>query len=261
LALEVVVAGVVGGIIAVLLVIWVLYLRYFVIVPPNKAIVIFGRGISGVLGGGGGGPGEGGSHAGNLKIVVGGGVFVPPWTSSYGFLPLGVLDVDFVVRSVATLDASSGPRLDIAVAAQVKIPADQAPLRTAAENLLGKSEDELKAIARSIVEGHVRGVIAQLHPDVIDRDREKCASEIQVLVATDLVALGIVVKSLVIKETRPTVTAPDAQAASNVAVAGKLTDLEAYVWQLGARLRKMEARLESAEKGIRSALGGQRPPP
>lgn len=240
---------------AAMIVIWVLYLRYFVIVPPNRAIVVYGRGAPlEVPDSASSAPGVPGAprppspvrRSGALRIEVGGGVFVPPWTKAYELLPLNVLDIDTEIKDVVTSDREVR-RVDASVAAEVKISADPEHLQAAAESLLGKSEDELKAIAKSIVEGYVRGEFARRTLIEINHGREKVAAEVQVLAATDLVSIGMVVKSLVVKGIRPAGGIP-AQEAVRAAEA-RSTELEGLVWQLSAQMRKLELKVDALENG------------
>lgn len=233
-----------------MIVIWVLYLKYFVIVPPNRAIVVFGRGApaQSAVPTGQGTPGQNSTvrRSGALRIEVGGGVFVPPWTKSFQFLPLSVLDIDMEIKDVVTEDHEVG-RVDVRVAAEVKISGDPEHLQAAAESLLGKTEDELKAIALSIVEGYVRGEFAKRTMLEIDHGREQVAAEIQVLAGTDLVSIGMVVKSLVVKGIQPAGAQPGGQA-TRVAEA-RSSQLEGLVWQLSSQMRKLENKVDALEHG------------
>jgi flotillin len=239
-----------------LLALWVLYLKCFIIVPPNRALIVFGKGAPRrqvappADGGFPGFPGSSGApapvHRAGLRIEVGGGVFVPPWSKDYAFLPLGVIDIDCGFRAVATADPHT-PRVDAMVSAQVKVPADPEGLNTAAENLLGKSEEELKSMARSVVEGYVRGEFGRRTMAEIDHEREKIAAELQVLTGTDLVSIGLVVKSLVIKAVAQTPRAPGEDIPA--AAAARSADVEGLVWQMSSRVRKLEARLDALEHG------------
>jgi SPFH domain/Band 7 family protein len=187
-------AAVVAG--ASLLLAWVLYLKFFVIVPPNQALVIFGKGAT--VGSGR----RASSHAGP-RIVVGGGAFVPPWGKGHGFLPLHTFDVDAQVRATTPVGPALSRGWDVRIGVQAKIPSDPEGLRTAAENLLGKSEEEIKDLVRRAVEGYVPTVLAKLPEGEADHDWDRIGAEIQSYAATDLVGVGLVIRSLTVKQISP----------------------------------------------------------
>ena len=179
---------------------WVLYLKFFIVVPPNQALVIFGRGR--ILSGAGESPGRSNSRSGP-RIVVGGGAFVSPWGKGHGFLPLHTLDVDVLVHTTTPVGPALSRGWEVRLGVQAKIPTDAESLRTAAENLLGKSEEELKQVVRRAVEGYVPTVLAKIPEAEIDNDWDRIGAEIQSYAATDLVGLGLVIRSLTIKQIAP----------------------------------------------------------
>lgn len=183
-----------------LLLAWVLYLKFFVIVPPNQALVIFGKGR--VLFG----EHDAGKHGGRRtgpRIVVGGGAFVPPWGKGHGFLPLHTFDVDVQVRTTTPVGPALSRGWDVSIGVQARIPPDAESLRSAAENLLGKSEDELRGIVRRAVEGYVPTVLAKIPEGEVEHDWDKIGAEVQSYAAADLVALGLVIRSLTVKQIAP----------------------------------------------------------
>src|SRR5439155_479739 len=77
---------------------------------------------------------------------------------------------------------------------------DEATLNTAAENLLGKTEQQVDEIALKTLEGHVRGVCATLTVEEVNSDRDAIASKILGMAGNDLRNMGIEIRSFVIKE-------------------------------------------------------------
>lgn len=177
---------------------WVFYSRFFIRVPPNRALVIYG------------GPKrpETGSapHVPPLaeirrpRIVVGGRAFVAPWNRSVAYLSLSPVDIDLTVRSLHSREGggSSGWAVDLAL--QAKVPADPGLLAAAAENLLGKDEESVRTVLRQAAEGAIPAILARQDPDGAEPDWERLASEIQAAVAADLVTLGLAVHNLAIKQ-------------------------------------------------------------
>lgn len=185
-------AAVIGGGLALM---WGLYLRFFVVVPPNEALVIFGGRRTSATHGRASGATERG-----VRIVVGGGAFIAPWVRQYGILSLSVMDLTTVAEGVATKDGHDGLRFDVRVSAQVKIASDAEALGRAAEALLGRTEEQIKGLVRSVIEGHVPVILTRVHAQEIGQEWAALNDELHVLVAADLWPYGLSVDFLAIKK-------------------------------------------------------------
>ncbi|MDO9536852.1 MAG: SPFH domain-containing protein [Thermoplasmata archaeon] len=174
---------IVGGIMALILA----YASRYKKVPPDKAMVVYGRKIKA--------PGKRG-----YEVISGGGKFIYPIIESYEFLPLDVRTLDVNVRDIVTDVTTSGAKLNVKCVTQVKISSDMASLHTAAEQLLHKSDGEINEIAMKTLEGHVRGVCATMTIEEINSDRDKISIKISNMAAKDLMNMGIEIRSFVIKE-------------------------------------------------------------
>lgn len=234
---------------SVLVLSWSLYLHFLVVIPPNRALVIFGRRAArretrDLFGRS--------AKVDTARFVVGGRAFIPPWTQGCATLSLSTLDVDVPLHAVRVQGSESTARADVRVGLQVKIPSDPEGLRGAAENLLGRSDDQIRAVVRSIVEGHVPSVLARYPLEQLDTDREQLALEVQVLVAADLVPLGLTVQTLSFKDIGR--TAPSAPSGLSLPGSTALTnaDLDRTVWELSSRLRKLERKLDEVEHRTRT---------
>src|SRR5437867_1582904 len=153
-------------------------------VPPDAAMVVYGRGFGGK----------------GYDVRRGGGKFIVPILESYRFLPLGIRTLDVVVNELVTDVARSGARVNVKAVAQVRIADDADVLRTAAGQLLHKSDQEINEIALKTLEGHVRGVCATLTIEQINSERDAMASKILTMAGEDLKNMGIEIRSFVIKE-------------------------------------------------------------
>jgi hypothetical protein len=177
---------------------WVFYTRFFVRVPPNRALVIYG--------------GSGGSdHAGDPssrssaeirppRILVGGRAFVAPWNRSTAYLSLSPIEVDLTVRSTHSREGGGTAGWAVELGLQAKVPADGALLAAAAENLLGRGDEEVRTILRQTAEGAIPAILARIDPDGAEPDWEQLGAEIQAAIAADLVPLGLVVQNLAVKQ-------------------------------------------------------------
>ena len=154
-------------------------------VPPDRAMVVYGRKQIGRKG---------------YQVISGGAKFIYPIIESYEFLPLDVRTLDVNVNDIVTDVARSGAKVNIKTVAQVKVSSDPATMDTAAEHLLHKSDSEINEIAMKTLEGHVRGVCATLTVELINSDRDAISSQIQTMAAADLKNMGIDIRSFVIRD-------------------------------------------------------------
>ena len=158
-------------------------------VPPNKAMVVFGRPI---------GPrGEKG-----YNILTGGGKFLMPIVEEVAYLPLDVRNLSFQLKNLKTNVQKKGSKINIDAAATIKIASDPVSLNTAAETLLDKKDDEINKIAYDIIEGHFRGLIKTIRFDDIDQDHDALASRVQTMAAMDLRNVGMEIRTIVIKDVK-----------------------------------------------------------
>jgi flotillin len=156
-------------------------------VPPNMAMVVYGKRQRGASGRG-------------YKVISGGAKVIIPVLEAVQWIRLDVRTLDLLVNDIVTDVARSGAKINIKAVAQVKISSDEATLNTAAENLLGKTDHEVSEIALKTLEGHVRGVCATLTVEEVNSDRDAIASKILGMAGNDLRNMGIEIRSFVISE-------------------------------------------------------------
>jgi flotillin len=133
------------------------------------------------------------------RIRKGGGAFIFPLLERVDILSLEVMTLDFTTPEVYT---KPGVPIVVDGVAQVKIKGDEASIRTAAEQFLGKSVDEIKAIALQTVEGHLRAIIGTLTVEEIYRNRDQFASSVQEVAVADLANMGLQIVSFTLKDIR-----------------------------------------------------------
>jgi flotillin len=169
------------GIVAVLI-----YAARYKKVPPDSAMVVYGRGAK--------------KGARGYTVVSGGGKFILPVVQGFDFLPLDVRTLEISVTDIVTDVKTSGAQMNIKAVTQVKIASDEASLYTAAEQLLHKTDKEINEIAQKTLEGHVRGICATMTIEAINSDRDAVASHVQSQAAKDLRNMGIEIRSFVIRD-------------------------------------------------------------
>jgi hypothetical protein len=237
-------AAIAGGLAVAAYASWRFYRRYYQAVPPNRALVLFGGGRS-----------HDPSSAHRTvdlrvpKIIVGGGVFVPPWRHGSEVLSLSPLDADArVIVSSPGLDGTDSP-WEVRLAVQVKIPSEPRMLSTAAENLLGRSEPEIRALVVRTVEAITPAIVLRELSTDPATGWDRLAAEIQAAVAPELVALGLEVRTLSVTQLRHLSTQERTE--TNVLGAPHMSrDLLWASGDLGVRLRNVEVRLDRTERSL-----------
>jgi hypothetical protein len=188
------IAAAAGGSIAA----WAVLERLYVPIPPNKALVLFGRRAR---------PAPADSAGTNAvtrepRILIGGGTYLPPWNKATAYLSLAPIEVETTVRALHAFEGGAAEGWEVALQIQVKIPAEPRALRAAAENVLGLGDEELRGYVRRALEGAVPAVLARLRRADGEPDWDRLGSEIQAAVAPELVPAGLIVRSVSVKELR-----------------------------------------------------------
>lgn len=176
----------IGGVVLAVMAAVMVYASRYKKVPPDKAMVVYGRKVKGGRRG--------------YSVISGGGKFIVPIIESYEFLPLDVRTLDVIVNDIVTDVKESGAKINIKCVTQVKVASDRDSLNTAAEHLLHKTNAEINEIAMKTLEGHVRGVCATMTIESINSDRDAIATKVQSFAHKDLMNMGIEIRSFVIKE-------------------------------------------------------------
>jgi flotillin len=182
----------VSGIVTVVILFIVVYASRYVKVGPNQVLVISGRrrpvrnpdgSVSSV----------------GFRIRVGGGAFVWPVLERVDALSLELLTLEVRTPEVYTVQ---GVPIVVDGIAQIKVRGDDVSIRTAAEQFLGKTQQEIAQIALQTVEGHLRAILGTLTVEEVYKNREAFAARVQDVAATDLVNMGLSVVSFTIRDIR-----------------------------------------------------------
>jgi len=111
-------------------------------------------------------------------------------------MDLNNIPVDIAVKGAYS---KGGIPLNVQGVAHVKLPGDEPRLSNAVERFLGKSRDEIAAIARETLEGNVRGVLAQLTPEQVNQDKTAFADKLLEEAEHDMQRMGLVLDTLKIQ--------------------------------------------------------------
>uniref|UniRef100_A0A1B0A655 Band 7 domain-containing protein n=1 Tax=Glossina pallidipes TaxID=7398 RepID=A0A1B0A655_GLOPL len=153
---------------------------------PNEALII-----------------SGGCGSRQVRTIVGG------WAWAWWI----VTDVQRLSLNVMTLEPScvhgqtiEGVQLDVTGVAQCKVKRTKSSngpdemLLRAAEQFLGREEDEIKNALLQTLEGHLRAILGTLTVEQVYKDRERFASLVHDLAESDVEDLGLTILSFTIKD-------------------------------------------------------------
>jgi len=148
----------------------VLFIRtMFVICPPNQIMVISGLGKK------------------RPKIRSGLG-FRIPGLQRVDRMSLNLMEVPIAVRNAYS---KGGIAMNLEAIANVKISSDERIIHNAIERWLNRDVSELRRGAKETLEGHLRGVVANLTPEQVNEDRLTFADSLAKETEEDLMKLGL----------------------------------------------------------------------
>jgi flotillin len=162
-------------------------------VGPNEVLVISGRRHLAVD------PVTGEKTTRNYRIVKGGGAFIWPVLERVDDLSLEIMTIDVITPKVYTVQ---GVPITVDGVAQVKIRGDDISIATASEQVLSKSQDEIRNVALQTLEGHLRAILGTLTVEEVYKDRDAFAARVQDVAAGDLANMGLSIVSFTIKDIR-----------------------------------------------------------
>ena len=139
--------------------------------PSDKILVIYGR--------------TGGSSA---KCIHGGGAFIWPVIQDYAFLDLKPLSIE---ANLTNALSRQNIRVDVPCRFTIAISTEADSMNTAAERLLGLSAEQIQELAKDILFGQLRLVIATMTIEEINSDRDKFLENISKNVDSELKKIGL----------------------------------------------------------------------
>merc|ERR1719288_406665 len=98
------------------------------------------------------------------------------------------------------VETKQGVPLTVTGVAQVKIMKDDKFLGIAAEQFLGKKEDEIVETILQTLEGHLRAILGTLTVEEVYKDRDQFANLVRDIAKPDVGKMGIEILSFTIKD-------------------------------------------------------------
>ncbi len=174
-----------GGILAFLLIV-VLFVKSFLkIGRPNELMIFSGRSHTN----------EHGEEVG-WRYIAGGRSVRWPIVERVDRMDLTIMPIDIKIRGAY---AKGNIPVDVDAVAMAKITLEEPHVHHAIERFLGRSQEEIRQVAKETLEGTLRGVLAQLTPEEINHDRQKLSETLRREVADDLSKLGLQVDTFKIQ--------------------------------------------------------------
>ena len=140
--------------------------------PSDQVMVIFGK--------------TGGNRA--ARCIHGGAAFIWPIIQDYGFLLLRPIQLDVNLQNALCLQ---NIRINVPSVFTVGISTDEALMGNAANRLLGLRQEQIADLAKDIILGQLRLVIASMTIEQINSDRETFLRNIEDNVADELAKIGL----------------------------------------------------------------------
>lgn len=139
--------------------------------PSDKILVVYGR--------------TGGTSA---KCIHGGGAFIWPVIQDYAYLDLKPISIE---ANLTNALSRQNIRVDVPCRFTIAISTEHDNMNTAAERLLGLTSDQIQELAKDILFGQLRLVIATMTIEEINSDRDKFLDNISKNVDTELKKIGL----------------------------------------------------------------------
>lgn len=139
--------------------------------PSDKILVVYGK--------------TGGASA---KCIHGGGAFIIPVIQDYAYLDLKPISIEANLTSALS---KQNIRVDVPCRFTIAISTEKENMNNAAERLLGLTTSQIQELAKDILFGQLRLVIATMMIEEINSDRDKFLDNISKNVDTELRKIGL----------------------------------------------------------------------
>ena len=139
--------------------------------PSDKILVVYGS-----------------TGKGSAKCVHGGGVFVWPIIQDYAYLNLTPISIE---ANLTNALSRQNIRVDVPCRFTVGISTESDSMNNAAEGLLGLSANDIQDMARDILFGQLRLVIASMSIEELNQDRDVFQENIKKNVEIELKKIGL----------------------------------------------------------------------
>lgn len=218
------IAGIIAGLVLVVVALLFLVTRYYFRVPPSEVLVIYGSGAS--------------------RVITNGGGWVKPFIETYKKLDLTIMTIKTLGDEVYTV---SGVPIRLDWVAQVQIDSEESALRTAAKAFLDKTRDEVRGVIEETLSANFRAIVGQMTVEAIHRDRDSFVRNVEELAADDLAAMGVKIIAMGIEQITDGEGYLEAMAAPDIAAIKRDAAIAQAEADRMARVKAAEAMREAEQ--------------
>ena len=208
--------------------------------PSDKILVIYGTT----------------SNGGSAKCVHGGGAFVWPIVQDYAYLSLTPISIE---ANLTNALSRQNIRVDVPCRFTVGISTEGESMNNAAERLLGLTPNDIQEMARDILFGQLRLVIASMSIEELNSDRDKFQENIMTNVEIELKKIGlklINVNVTDIKDESGYIEALGKEAAAKAINEAKVSVAEQEkIGEIGRAEAQKETRIRTSEANAKAIAG------
>lgn len=208
--------------------------------PSDKILVVYGTT----------------GNRGSAKCIHGGGTFVWPIIQDYAYLSLTPISID---ANLTNALSRQNIRVDVPSRFTVGISTDPEYMTAAAERLLGLTPGQIQELARDILFGQLRLVIATMSIEELNNDRDKFLEAISANVEVELKKIGlrlINVNVTDIKDESGYIEALGREAAAKAINEAKVRVAEQdKVGEIGKADAQRETRIRTSEANAQAVKG------
>jgi flotillin len=145
--------------------------------PSDRILVVYGKVGKGAE-----------SESRSAKCIHGGAAFIWPVIQSYQFLDLTPISIEINLKSALS---KQNIRVDVPSRFTVGISTEPAVMTNAAERLLGLTQDSISNLAKDIIFGQLRLVVATMEIEEINSNRDKFLAAVSSNVEAELKKIGL----------------------------------------------------------------------
>lgn len=139
--------------------------------PSDKLLVVYGK-----------------TNGGSAKVYHGGGAFIWPVIQAYSFLDLEPMSIHIPLEGALS---KQNIRVNVPSTFTVAIATEDAVRKNAAERLLGQSKESTITLAKNIILGQLRLIIATMNIEELNSNRDKFLSLISTNLEAELKKVGL----------------------------------------------------------------------